>query len=202
MDAGLVNKMRGKMGPEMGGSPMEDNRSPNGDNPMGGKKLSPIEELQGDIAFGITGSMMYQPEAAQSLLKAYEGGGDPAAITANFISQLVLNTAERLKAGQGPQVSDNVWMAKNGVVERLIESAAEISEAKAGMEWTPEMKQQTFMEVADIMKAGAQAMDRGAQQAQGGQPMGGQPPMPQMGMGQPTPGMGRPPQMTPPTQMR
>ena len=189
---GLANRMRTQAAPEYDYA--QEQMKPEGEGGgQGGKKLAPMEELQGDIAYGITGSMLYSPEASGAFAQALQGGGDPTAITANFVSQLILKSAEKLQQ-TGPDISPNVWMSKNGVAERLIESAAEIAEVKAGMEFTPEMKQKTFMEIADIMKAGAQATAKGQQQPQGGPPMGG-------GMGAPMGGQAPMPQMGPPQQM-
>lgn len=149
--------------------------------------LTPAEELDSDIAFGLMSSLVYSEQGSKLLENALKTAENPAPAIALFIANAVEKINKQMKQ-RGMEISPNAWLAEGAAVDRIMDEVAELG-AMTGAEVSPQLESMVMGEVIDQLKLMGQAEKQGAQQAPpppGGPQMAPPPP----GGGMPPPPMG------------
>jgi hypothetical protein len=160
-------------------------------------ELSPAEELDADIAFGVMASLLYSPEGSKIVSGALRGK-NPAPALGMFISSAMEKVNKQMEE-RGMPLSPNAWLSEGGAVDRLMDSVAELG-GMSGAQVTPQLESMVMAEVIDQMKLMSATAKKGAQAGSANaapSPMG---PPPPPGGATPPQGMdaGMPPQGMPP----
>jgi hypothetical protein len=152
----------------------------------GGIKLDDAQEADADLATAIGVRVMHEPDM-MGALEQLLGSAEPVMAMGQFISQLVMNIKEKSDQS-GMPIDDMVWMAKGGVVDRLIDQASLLAET-FGVDMPASAEPAVMQEVMNVIKLAGSAGQGGGQPQPQGAPVAG-PPSPQGSpMGRDTGGM-------------
>lgn len=187
-----MNEMMPPPGMEMGPPPMEQGGPPpmeEGAPPKERNVLSPAEELDSDIAFGLMSSLVYSEQGSKVLGNALKTAENPAPAIALFIATAVEKINKQME-GRGMAISPNAWLAEGAAVDRIMDEVAELG-GMMGAEVSPQLESMVMAEVIDQLKLMGQAEKQGAQQ--GPPPQGMAPNDPSQGMPPGDPMMAPPP---------
>lgn len=152
---------------------------------QGRSALSPAEELDADIAFGLMASLLHSPEGGKVAMNALKTAKNPAPALAMFVSTAMDKINNQMKE-RGMELSPRMWMAEGGAVDRFMDELAEFASAE-GVKVPPQLESMVMAETIDQLKLQSQAGKQGQPPAPGAAPAG-PPPAPQ----------GAPPMMGPP----
>lgn len=175
-------------GMEQGAAPPMEQGPPPPEGQKERSVLSPAEELDADIAFGVMSSLLYSDQGSKVVTSALKTAQNPAPAIALFVAGAIEKVSKQLEQ-RDMAVSPNAWMAEGGAVDRLLDEIAELGEM-AGAPVSPQLESMVMAEVVDQLKLMGQAEKQGRSQ----QP-------PQAGPPQADPGMAPPPAMGPPPPM-
>lgn len=160
-----MNEMMPPPGMEMGPPPMEQGGPPpmeEGAPPKERNVLSPAEELDSDIAFGLMSSLVYSEQGSKVLGNALKTAENPAPAIALFIATAVEKINKQME-GRGMAISPNAWLAEGAAVDRIMDEVAELG-GMMGAEVSPQLESMVMAEVIDQLKLMGQAEKQGAQQ--------------------------------------
>ena len=155
-------------------------RGPQGPAQQQGSALSPAEELDADIAFGVMANLLYGEGGSRIVMDAL-GAENPAPALASMLAG-IMDKVDKQLGQRGVNLSPNVWMAEGGAVDRAVDAISDIG-AMAGMEVSPQLESMVMAEMVDQLKMMRQGMGQGQPQgtpqdmAAAAPPQGGPPPM-------------------------
>lgn len=150
--------------------------------PKKGASLSKEEEADASLATSMGAVVLATPEFQQGLAGMAQSA-DPVMVAGQVLAGLILNLKEQ-SMQNSMELSDKIWMAENGVADRLADDIATAIEAATGADLSGQ-EQKIWIEALNVIKmagkAGTGAAPAGGASAPGPaapqQPMGGMGPM-------------------------
>lgn len=133
---------------------------------MGGKPAdnSPIpmsneEELDLEIAVKLSEKMLMEGGGIKVIADALRTSQSPSQVVGQFFAQMFAQMQESFP--QGMEISPNVWLAKGGVLEQLLD----FLETKLGL--PKDFSDKIYNDTLEVIKAAAQGSENAPQQDQG-----------------------------------
>jgi len=141
-----------------------------------------ISGTDAEIAANVGTVILNQPAGIDLVSQAFSESEDPSLIVGTILVEIIQASTDLL-AEKGLEIDPRAWMSKDGAIEKLIDEVDRIANM-SGFDVPDEVKDDIFMDVAELIKAKFQeeqmAMEQPPQEEMG-PPQGGQPPMPMMG---------------------
>ncbi len=152
--------------------------------PQKGASLSKEEEADASLATAMGAVVLATPEFQQGL-SGMAQSADPVMVAGQVLAGLIMNLKEQAMQNS-MDLSDKIWMAENGVADRLADDIIRALEATTGAELAGQ-EQKVWIEALNVMKMAAKAGSAtpaggmGAPPPQPAPPQGGMGPMGMMG---------------------
>lgn len=137
------------------------------ENPKGGKQdLSEEEETDVALATTMGATALGMPEAQQALDGMLESA-DPILAAGQFAANLVMSLKEQAMKQKVP-LSDNIWLAENGVLDRIVDEIVQGTAARTGNDLSGQ-EQKIWLEALNVFKLAAKQGQAASQRTPQGQ---------------------------------
>lgn len=140
-----------------------------------GDLLTDEEETDVDLATAMANVALSMPEVTDSLDQMVQSA-EPVLAIGQFIANMVLNIKEQAMT-QGLNLSDKIWLAEGGVVDRIDDSVVQNLAQRTGLDLTQDM-QKIWIETLNVFKLAAKTGQAAAAKQQNTPPQGAPAPAP------------------------